>query len=325
MTVDRALIEEAAQAIGGADSIALACHVGPDGDALGSMLGLALAARNAGKQVVASYGSPYGMPPSLGFLPHDLIVPPEDFPKEPDLMVVLDAGSAERLGELGSNASDAGTVVVIDHHVTNEGFGDVAVVDPGAGATGELVFDILGVLEWNITPEIALCLHTALVTDTGRFSYANTTPRTLAIASSLVEAGAEPSVIGRHVYEEESFGYLKAAGIAMGRAELDRELRAVSTIITHEDLEKHEIDWADTENLIDLLRLAVEADTAVLVKGHDDGRVKVSLRSRGDTDVGGLAVAMGGGGHRLAAGFTVHDGNVDEVRAGVLAVIEDYR
>lgn len=325
MTVDHALIEKAAQAIGDADSIALACHVGPDGDALGSMLGLALAARNAGKEVVASFGSPFVMPPSLGFLPHDVLVPPVDFPKTPGLMVILDAGSAERLGELGSSASDADTVVVIDHHVTNEGFGDIAVVDPGAAATGELVFDILEVLEWKVTPEIALCLHTALVTDTGRFSYANTTPRTLAIASSLVEAGADPSVIGRHVYEEERFGYLKAAGIAMGRAELDPGLRAVSTIITSEDLETNGIDWADTENLIDLLRLAVEADTAVLVKGHDDGRVKVSLRSRGDTDVGGLAAAMGGGGHRLAAGFTVHDGDVEEVRARVLAAIEGYR
>lgn len=322
---ERAVIEKAAAAIGGAESLALACHVGPDGDALGSMLGLGIAASNAGKKVVASFASPFVMPPSLVFLPHELLVAPGDFPESPDVMVVLDAGSAERLGELGSNASDADTVVVIDHHVTNEGFGDIALVDPSAAATGELVYEILKTLGWEITPEVAMCLHTALVTDTGRFSYSNTTPRTLAIASELVAAGATPNVISRHVYEEAPFGYLKAAGIAMERAELDTDRSVVSTTITEEDLEAHDIDWGDTENLIDLLRLALEADTAVLVKRHSDGRVKVSMRSRGDTDVGGLAAAMGGGGHRLAAGFTTTEGDTEAVLARVLASIEDYR
>lgn len=324
MTVDRAVLARAAEVIGGAERLALACHIGPDGDALGSMLGLAIAAENAGKEVVASFGSPYGMPPSLSFLPDHLLVPPDEFPESPEVMVVLDAGSPDRLAELGSNASDATTVVVIDHHVTNEGFGDVAVVDPDSAATGELVYAILNLLGWEITPAVAQCLHTALVTDTGRFSYSNTTPRTLEIASELVAAGAEPAVIGRHVYEEAPFGYLKAVAVAMGRAELDEDLRTVSTSITHADLASLGIDWGDTENLIDVLRLAVEADTAVLVKGHEDGSVKVSLRSRRDTDVGGLAAAMGGGGHRLAAGFSTQ-GDVDVVRKKVLAAIGEYR
>lgn len=324
MTIDSSIIEEAAAAIEEADQIALACHVGPDGDALGSMLGLALAARNAGKEAVASFGSPFVLPPSLSFLPLDILVPPNEFPETPELMVVLDVGSTERLGELGSHVSDSGKVMVIDHHVTNEGFGDIAVVDPAAAATGELVFAILGELGWKITPEVAMCLLTALVTDTGRFSYSNTSPLTLRIAADLLEAGADPSVVGRHVYEEEPFGYLKALAVAMDRATLDPELGVVTTSITQQDLDEADVDWSDTENLIDVLRLAVEADTAVLVKGHKDGRVKVSMRSRGSTDVGGLAVAMGGGGHRLAAGFTV-DGEIDAVLEGVLARIEDFR
>lgn len=324
MTIDSGVLARAAEAIGGAERLALACHIGPDGDALGSMLGLAIAAENAGKEVVASFGSPYLMPPSLGFLPRHLLVPPDEFPEIPEVMVVLDAGSPDRLAELGSNASDADTVVVIDHHVTNEGFGDVALVDPDSAATGELVYAILKHLGWEITPVIAQCLQTALVTDTGRFSYSNTTPRTLEIASELVAAGARPAVIGRHVYEEAPFGYLKAVAVAMGRAELDESLRAISTYITEADLGSLGIDWGDTENLIDVLRLAVEADTAVLIKGHEDGSVKVSLRSRGDTDVGSLAAAMGGGGHRLAAGFST-EGDVEMVRKKVLSAIEDYR
>lgn len=288
------------------------------------MLGLAIAASNAGKEVVAAFGSPFVIPPSLSFLPTGLLVPPGDFPESPELMVVLDAGSTERLGELGSPASKAGTLVVIDHHVTNEGFGQISVVDPTAAATGELVYAILRELDWKITPEVAMCLLTALVTDTGRFTYSNTTPETLRIGADLVEAGAEPSVIGRHVYEEQPFGYLKAVGTAMDRAVVDSDLRVVSTWITHEDLDRAGIEWSDTDNLIDLLRLALEADTAVLAKGHKDGRVKVSLRSRGETDVGGLAAAMGGGGHRLAAGFTVED-EIETVLGRVLGAVEDYR
>jgi len=324
VSIDRAVIEAAARAIEESPTMALACHVGPDGDALGSMLALALAARDRGKEVVAGFGSPHLIPPSLSFLPTELIVAPDAFPDAPPLMVVLDVGSPERLGELAANAGKAGKVIVVDHHVTNAGFGDIAVVDPGAGATGELVYEILAAIGWGLTPEVAMCLHTALVTDTGRFSYSNTTPRTLRIAADLVAAGAEPSVIGRHVYEEAPFGYLKAAAVALGRAQLDSERKVVSTVVTHKELADNEIGWDETENLIDLLRLTLEADTAVLVKAHEDGRVKVSLRSRGDTDVGGLAVAMGGGGHRLAAGFTTQ-GDPEAVRDEVVSVVEEYR
>jgi phosphoesterase RecJ-like protein len=321
---DRELLERAAAALADADEVALACHVGPDGDALGSMLGLAIAASNAGKEVVASFGSPFVVPPSLSFLPAELLVAPQHFPESPELMVVLDVGSPDRIGELAASAGKAGTVLVVDHHVTNEGFGDIALVDPMAGATAELVYHILEILGWKITPEIALCLHAGIVTDTGRFMYQNTSPSTLRIGAALVEAGADPGTISRHVYEQVPFGFLKAASLALGRATLDEDLGVVATSITDDDLKSSGIDWVDIENLIDWLRLAVEADTAVLAKVHDDGRVKVSMRSRGDTDVGGLAASMGGGGHRLAAGFTVED-DPERVIEGVLGSVRDYR
>ena len=318
------VIEEAALSIGGSDELALACHIGPDGDALGSMLGLGLAARAAGKRVAASFGSPFVVPRNFGFLPTDLLIPPSDFPDSPGVMVVLDAGSPARLGELAVNADKASKLIVIDHHVTNEGFGDVAVVDPEAAATAVLVFKVLKVLEWPVTEDIANCLLTAVITDTGRFQYANTSPSTLRLAADLVAAGADPTEIARHVYEQAPFGYLKAAGAALSRAELDSELGLVSTVLTQDDLNKAAIDWSDTDNLLDILRLAEEADTAVIVKVHDDGRIKVSLRSRGATDVGSLAVALGGGGHRLAAGFTT-TGEVDTVLKEIQARIGDYR
>jgi phosphoesterase RecJ-like protein len=322
--IDRAILEQAAQAIGSSDSLALACHIGPDGDALGSMLGLGMAAQNAGKNVVASFGSPFDLPASLAFLPAGLLIPPQDFPTDPAMMIVFDAGSLDRLGELGANASRAGKTIVIDHHVTNAGFGDIAVVDPEAAASGELVAYLLEVLGWPLTPEIATCLLTALVTDTGRFSYANTSPSTLTLAAALVAAGAQPTEISRHIYEEAPFGYLKAAGAALSRAELDEDKGVVTAVITQADLVEAGIDWGDIDNLINTIRLAVEADVAVLAKVHADGMVKLSLRSRGGTDVGSLAAEMGGGGHRLAAGIT-YVGDVSDALDEVRKRIEAFR
>lgn len=317
-------LDQAAAAISGAAELVLACHIGPDGDALGSMLGLGLAARDVDKTVVASFGEPFAVPENLAFLPTDLLVAPASLPAQPKVMVVFDAGSLERLGELAENAKNAGTLIVLDHHVTNQGFGDITVVDETAAATGEIVFDLLHILKWSITPEIANCLHAALVTDTGRFTYANTTSRTLQIASDLIALGASTTEIGRHVYEEAPFGYLTAAGAALARAELDVDRRVVSTVITQSDLDEAAIDWGDIDGLMDTLRLAKEADVAILAKVHSDGRVKVSMRSRGSTDVGALAAKMGGGGHKLAAGFTV-DEDVNALIASLVERIEDYR
>lgn len=319
-------LKAAAEVIRDAPKLALACHVGPDGDALGSMFALGLAARHQGKEVVASFGTPFEISPSLHFLPGmDLLVKPAEFPKEPEVMVVFDAGSADRLGELGSNAGGAKTLVVVDHHVSSEAFGDVAFVDDTAAATGEMVHALLVELGWPIDAEIAECLLTAIITDTGRFQYQATSPETMRTAAELMEAGAVPSKITQNVYEKAPFGYLKAAGTALSRVTLYPEEEVVATIITEDDLDEAGIDWGDIDNLIDLVRLAEEADVAVLAKSFHDGRVKLSLRSRDRTDVGGIARALGGGGHRLAAGLTV-DGEIpQDVIDKVVAMAEEYR
>jgi len=324
LMIERSVLDSAAEAITESDELALACHVGPDGDALGSMIGFGLAARTAGKNVIASFGSPFGVPSNLAFLPTDLLVEPQNFPASPRMMVVFDVGSADRLAELGSSASRAERLIVIDHHVTNDGFGDIAVIDPEAAATGVLVADILRILNWPITPEIATCLHTALVTDTGRFQYSNTTPSTLRLAADLVEAGAKPEEISKQVYEQAPFGYLKAAGVALSRATLDRDLGLVSTVLTENELDEAGVGWGDIDNLIDTLRLAEEADVAVLAKVHPGSRVKLSLRSRGATDVGALAFELGGGGHRFASGFT-YEGTAEDAIDEVRKRIESHR
>ncbi len=299
-------LRRAATAIEGSESLALACHIGPDGDALGSMMGLAIAASNTGKQVQASFGSPFVVPTNLNFLPQFGLVSPREFPAAPELMVVLDAGSKDRLGELASNAGNARTLIVLDHHITNVGFGDISVVDGEAAATGELVAELLQILEWPITAEIATCLHTAIVTDTGRFQYSATKPSTLRLAAGLVAAGADTDYIGQQIYDKAPFGYLKAAASALSTASLDADASVVSAVITSADLVDAGIDWGDIDNLINTVRLPVEADVALLVKVYADGRIKLSMRSRGATDVGAIAASLGGGGHRFAAGASVN-------------------
>ena len=298
------LLDQAVAAIAAADSLTLACHVGPDGDALGSMLALAAAATDAGKKVWPTFGQPFDPPETLRFLPLDLLVPPDEVPKDPPVFVAFDTGSADRLGEVARVAKQAGTVIVVDHHVTNEGFGDIALVEPGLSSTAELTLAVIQRLGWPVTPVVATCLLTGIVTDTGRFQYSNTRPPTLLAAAKLVAAGARPEIIGQHVYDEAPFGYLSVVSAVLGRAVLELDRRLVWSVVVPADLASAGVDKGDVDGLIDLIRLPRESDVAVLVKVVDDKVVKVSLRSRGRVDVGAIAAELDGGGHHNASGFT---------------------
>ena len=302
--MDQKKLAQAAEAIRQASKIAMACHVGPDGDGLGSMLAMASAAGDAGKEAWASFGTPFELPDNYRFLPLDLLVPPEQVPAEPELFIAFDTGSPDRLGELGSVAKRAGSVVVVDHHVTNEGFGDIAIVEPEVSSTAEITLALLRRIGWPITPVVATALLTGIVTDTGRFQYSNTRPGTLVAAAQLVAAGARPEQIGQHVYEEAPFGYLQVVSKVAGRAVLEADRRFVWSVLFPEDIEDAGVGRGDVDGLIDLIRLPVESDVAALVKVIDDTTVRVSLRSRGRVDVGSIAAELGVGGHHNASGFT---------------------
>ncbi len=316
-------LDEAVTAIAGASRLAMACHIGPDGDAIGSMLAMAVAAVENGKEVFPSFGHPFTLPGTFAFLPTDMLVAPDKVPAEPDVMVTFDAGSADRLGDLRGPAERAGTLIVIDHHKTNDGFGRLNLIVPDAAATAEIVIDLLDALGWRIGPVTATALHVGLVTDTGRFQYANTAPKTLRAAARMVEAGARPEIIGRHVYEETPFGYLHAAGAVLSRAVLEVDRRLVWSVLTIKDLNISGIGLDDTDPLIDALRTAQESDVAVLLKDLGGGRIKGSMRSRGRVDVGAIAEVFGGGGHHNAAGFTA-SGSVDAVMATIREHLEPF-
>jgi phosphoesterase RecJ-like protein len=230
-------------------------------------------------------------------------------------MVVFDVASPDRLGSLAAAAAAARLVVVVDHHASNSGFGDVRVIDPEAGASAQLAYHLIRELGWPIDRAVGDALLTGIVTDTGRFQYSSTDPDILRVAADLLEAGVRPEVLGQHLFESAPYGYLQVSSRVLGRSHLEPEARLVWSVAFDADLEAAGVGWEDCDGLIDDLRIAREADVAVLLK-QVAGGYKVSLRSRGRVDVGSIAAANGGGGHHNAAGFTAA-GDADEVIARI--------
>jgi phosphoesterase RecJ-like protein len=307
----------AVKSIDEATEICLACHIRPDGDALGSMLAVlhALRARSSSARpgsarIVASFGDlPFEIPRILRFLPGtDLLSPPDVFPQRPQVMVTFDAASADRLGLLQASAAAADELIVLDHHASNTRFGTVNVIDPDAAATAMLAFDLIGRLGVDISRDMALGVYTGLVTDTGSFKYSNTSPRVHELAARLLQAGIEPGVVAHELWDRSPFGFLGLLSAALGRARLEPDAVAghglVWTTVTRRDRDAYGLPYELAESVIDLVRRTDEADVAVVLKEDDSGCWQVSARSKGLADVGAACVALGGGGHRLAAGFT---------------------
>ncbi len=314
-------LARAVTAIQGAAQVALACHVSPDGDALGSTLGLFHVLRAAGRDTVASFPTPFVVAPHYRELPGlDLLVPPEQFPREPEVMMTFDCGSLDRLGDLQRAAKSAGQLIVVDHHISNDRYGSINVIDPEAAASGSLVHRLVAALGLPLNHDAAVCLYTALVCDTGRFQYDTTTPEVFDMARELSEFDVPISTLSRTLFEEHRFAYLKLLGEVLDHARLVPERRFVWTAVTQADLRKHGVTMEEVEGLIDIVRRTAEAEIACVLKEEADGSVRVSLRSLGEVDVRDIAEAEGGGGHRFAAGFSSSD-SIDEVIARVLRAL----
>jgi phosphoesterase RecJ-like protein len=206
--------------------------------------------------------------------------------------------------------SQAKATVVLDHHASNTRFGQINLVDPKAAATAVVAEELLTLLDVPLDREIAECLYVALATDTGSFRFDMTTPRVHEMAARLIATGIRPGDISRRIFDSRPFGAIKLFGEVLGRAALDPTAAGghgmVWTYVTLEDLDRHQQRPYVMDALIDPIRTVVEADVSVVVKQLGEREWAVSLRSKGAVDVSKVAVALGGGGHRLAAGFTGH-------------------
>ena len=287
--------------------IVCVAHIQPDADALGSALAMAHAVSRAAGHAVVSFDPgplPFGLPSALAFLPGaELLVAAKQLPARPALVVVFDTGSSGRLGQLEAYATGSPSLVV-DHHAQGVAFGDGRLIDTAAAATCEIVADLIDELGVGFDRTIATCLYAGLAADTGSFRYAATTARSHQLAGRLLDARVPHDRISTALWDTRPASYLSVLQTALGRVRRDGEL--IWTAITATDLADAGATVEESEGVIDVIRVVPDHDVAVVLKEDvaAPGGWKVSVRSRGARDVGAACAALGGGGHRLAAGFS---------------------
>ncbi len=287
-------------------------HINPDGDAIGSLLGLGVALRALGKEVVCACADQ--IPDTFRFLPSaDEITasPAGDF----DLLVVVDVSEASRMGAVGE-ALGRRPHLLFDHHITNPGFAEINFIDVSAASTAELIAELLDPLGLPLTQPVAECLLTGLVSDTLGFRTSNTTAKSLALAQRLMEAGAPLSTIYDHALHKRSFSAVRLW--AEGLARLKMADRIVWATLPLDARKASGYNGNGDADLINVLASVRETDVALIFVERPDGKVKVSWRSGPGIDVASLAVSFGGGGHAPAAGAEI-PGTLAEVEAKVVA------
>jgi bifunctional oligoribonuclease and PAP phosphatase NrnA len=303
-------------------------HEAPDGDALGSLLATGLALGALGKDVVMFLGGPAPLPGEYRFLELESRGLQRERPSDlgERVLVAVDCASASRVGAEPGIVEAAPFTVNIDHHHDNPRFGDVDLIVPDASSTGEVLADVFRELGVELTPEIAEALYIALVTDTGRFQYANTSPKALRLAADLVEAGADVHRVFQGVYENVQFAKLKLLARALERAKVLEGGEIVVSHLLRGDFEAVGATEPYSEGIIDVLRSVEGSAVSALIREppRDSGPArKVSLRSSVDeVDVSAIARKSGGGGHREAAGFS-SDLSIEEITEFIVREVTD--
>jgi phosphoesterase RecJ-like protein len=299
----------AAEAIRRRDRFLVTAHESPDGDGLGSLRAMKLALDQLGKDAVMYLTGEVPLPREYAFMDLDGLrrgAPPADADER--TLVALDCAKEARLGADADLIERAPFVLNIDHHHDNTRFGDLNLIVPDASSTGEILRDVFSGLGVELTPAIAEALYIAVVTDTGRFQYTNTTARSLRLAAELVDAGANVHRIFQGVYETVEFAKLKLLARALERARVYQGGRLVISYLVKDDFAEVGAAEPYSEGIIDYLRAVEGAEMAVLIREPPSagGRLrKASLRSSSDgLDVSAIARKAGGGGHRQAAGFS---------------------
>ena len=288
-----------------AREVTLLAHVQPDADSLGSALALAIALHRRGTAVHVSFATPGQMPETLRLLDvYGLVVPPERVPVAPEVLVSCDAAEPARLGSLADRLATARHSIMIDHHVTNPGFGTLQLLDPNAEATVVIVRRLLAAMDVPLDADMARCIYAGLVTDTSNFITAGAAAHRL--AAELVAAGVDAERLVRSLMYTHPHAWLAALGRTLERAVLEPDaaggLGLVHTNVPCTDVNRFRTE--DVDSVVDMVRTTAEAEVAAVFKQVTNKRWITSLRSDGRIDVAAVAKRLGGGGHPGAAGFT---------------------
>ena len=309
------------------DSFVLLTHVHPDGDALGSLLGLADILDCMGKKVFCFLEEPvsqlYTFLPDCDRIQTDLAAL-HAFIREGGgkvIAIALDCGDDSRLGKYKEELLAITPFVVIDHHKSHKDYGEYRWVEPSRSSTGEMVYELGMALGVEISYRSAYDIYVAICTDTGSFRYDSTHARTLQIAGELVERGVQPAEIACHIYDNFSISRLKLLELVLATMRLDAADQIACIHVTQDMLKQSNAELQDVEGFIEYPRSLRTAKIAVFIKEGQNGQISVSLRAKGDCDVAEIAKSFNGGGHRNAAGFRFSDKSVEQVRSEVMAVL----
>jgi bifunctional oligoribonuclease and PAP phosphatase NrnA len=293
----RRIVEDAAQ-------ITCLAHKDADADSLGSALGFAQALRARGRAIRVVVPEP--LPRLLEYLPGFEMVETGGAPLG-DTVFTFDCATLGRFGERRAEVEHAGTVVNIDHHLSNTAFGTINLVDATASATGQVIYRLLRELGAPINPAVATDLYAALFTDTGGFRHENTTEASLRLAAALVAAGADPGWVALKSYKSRSLAQVRLEGMAVAQMHSEMDGRLLWSEVTTAMLEEAGADLQDSEGIIDTLQSIATMQIAILFKQHTADRSKISVRTRDPIDATDVCTPFGGGGHRRAAGAEFGD------------------
>lgn len=298
-------ISTAARALAGARSAVVMGHTRPDGDSVGSVLALVAALRSLGCDATPVLVDEGPGPELYSFLVgFDAYRHLDELSGSPEVVVAVDTPNPKRLVAGSQLLEAAQTVVVIDHHPDAIEYGDVNVLDSETAAVGQLVWRIIEKMGAVRTPEIATSCFTALMTDTGRFQFQNTSAQVMRDAAEMIDAGADPSQIASSVYQSRTYASFALRARVMERLTVANHGHVVYSWIEPDDMRETQATLDDLEGMPDLVRTMREIEVAVVLKSDEDGCVRANLRSKGSFDVGSVARGFGGGGHAAAAGFT---------------------
>ena len=311
-------IQQIADAIRTLQRFVLSSHSRPDGDSIGSQLAMAYALRALGKEATVVNADP--APPPLMAFPGvaDIHISPRaegDF----DAALIMECGD---LGRTGVSGLDRFFVINIDHHPGNTGYGRINWFDAGAAACGEMVFDLVHALGVPLSLEIATHIYLAILTDTGSFHYSSISPRTFDMCRECIEAGVDPVLVARNVYDSNNMGRLKLFGAVLSAMQIDASGRIAIVYLDHEMAREAGGTYEDTEGLINLPLTVKEIQAVVFFKQDEGEQYRVSMRSKGDIDIGAVAKSFAGGGHKNAAGCTV-SGTIDALQKTFVEKIEE--
>jgi phosphoesterase RecJ-like protein len=296
----------------------LSSHSRPDGDSIGSQLAMLYALREMGKEATAVNADP-ASPPLMAFPGVRDIRIAASVEGDFDAAIIMECGDLKRTGVSGLERYP---VINIDHHPGNTGYGQINWFDASAAACAEMVYDVVRALGVPLTREIATHVYLAILTDTGSFHYSSISPRTFDICRECLEAGVDPVMVARNVYDSNNMGRLKLFGAVLGAMQIDQTGRIAIVYVDHEMARTAGGTYEDTEGLVNLPLTVKEIEAVVFFKQEKGDEYRVSLRSKGDVDINAIAKEYGGGGHKNASGCTI-SGPIEELQKTIVEKIEN--